>query len=547
MDANKTSEYQDFPIFLHIINRELHDAIHRQVDSKKLLFSIRAISILTNQVIFCNVSQIHEIFFRDSDAVNELIELSAIGKFVAHSDYGSFDEFRESRAEQYFHTIERHPGFYEDPCRELRNLTHGSMGGSVSTTENIERRMRMFLEENSKSSLGRTLSNNDAKILMECGDWIQKTLNSRDQKALTFDAFERTSDMPISKQREGAIRRSLTEIYIESYVNSFDSRCIWGFEEMSHFEKPKFLAGLNIRLAKYVLKETCIHERLINSPNYGRMDRMLMEGTPELAYLREEYANFSSEIDKKFINPPQWHKCNAAINAVMQKISASNVMRPGKFANSFQDSLLIAADSLRKSAKFISPDPGSKNNFATNTALFLGHSGEDINERGMVRNSMNGEILQDNSCNDEENLDKSSDRTNNMEKYARKKIVGNYGVAISVGALASFSFSIFAIHEFFDASLFQKVTVSFIISTIVGAIIYWFHPSNFYRRMSIISILSLPFGCIDYRVKFNGEIFSGNGFFEIWSSDNTMYIAGVIVCFSISMILDYLSRRTFTN
>lgn len=156
------------------------------MDHESLLHSVRMFSILSCQRMFCNVSQVHEVFHALPSCLAELTALAKIDRFVAHSDYGSFDEFRESRLEKFAHSRAKHPAFFAKPSAELIRLPHSTMGKGISTTGHIETQLKGWIED-SESSLNTTLSQVDKKRLRHSEDWLERTLRLRDKKALTFD------------------------------------------------------------------------------------------------------------------------------------------------------------------------------------------------------------------------------------------------------------------------------------------------------------------------------------------------------------------------
>ncbi|SNT39272.1 hypothetical protein, partial [Antarctobacter heliothermus] len=237
------------PIFLHAVNAELHLALGKPVDQIQLLSSIRAFSLVSSSRMFCNISQIHEVFFDNPEALSELRSLYECDRFVAHSDYGQFEEFRESRANHFRHTLAQHPGFKSAPLQELRDLPLGSMGQSMSMTSFIENRLEDIVEERSLESGLITPTARDTEILRRNADWVEKTLRMRDQKALTFETFDRVAGHAYDARDEGVLRRALTEAYVTGYMRDYDADCIWGYVGLEHVERFPLLSSLSLRLA----------------------------------------------------------------------------------------------------------------------------------------------------------------------------------------------------------------------------------------------------------------------------------------------------------
>lgn len=515
------SNYQEHPIFLHAVNRELHDAVGKPVNAGDLLHAIRIFSIVSCQKMFCNVSQVHEIFFDQPDALRELAELSRIGRFIAHSDYGSFDEFRESRLIKFSHSKIQHPAFFDTPSKELLELPHDSMGISVSTTGHIEKNLVEWLDSNPNSSLFRTLSQNDAKNLRESEKWIAETLRNRDQKALTFDVFSQTAGGVFLKSAEGAVRRSLTETYIDSYLASFDPHCIWGFRGINHFERMKLLAGLHYRFARAVLYGTGIDETLnrVSPSDYGQLVRLLSEQSEAVAFFRLCYAELALVIDSQIADETAWHKCDAKVTASIQKIRQSSVLKPSRECHSYEDVLLNAGESVNRAKCLLK---GSSQNLIQQPKQYPVLTIKDKPTEALH----------------EQDQRSSKEPTEND----KQPFWANYAVLVIIGGIASAVGVYFLLPEFFVWGFGLRLGVSIGAGLISGAIIYWFHPDNFLRRVALGGLMISTVGGISYRFKVFGIQALGDSIFEIENAFSNILIGGGFFVFFVSIVLDTYTR-----
>lgn len=519
MSARRNSHYHEYPIFLHAINRELHDAIGRQVDRGLILQSIRMFSVLSGQTMFCNVSQIHELFFDHPEALKEITDLSNAGRFIAHSDYGSFDEFRESRVEYFEHSISKHPGFFLAPSPQLRRLPHGFLGTGFSATKDIERRLRLWLEDDPLSTLRRSLTHNDQESLQENESWLLQTLDGRDQKALTFDAFERTADGVFSRSSEGAIRRSLTEAYIEGYVDAFSARCIWAYPGISHFEKFDLYAGLHMELAVAVMNETGIHDHLRRSKGYGLVKRLTSEQSHEIAYLREGYSILAESIDSLFDKKDPWHVCNAAVRSRIQHLKYSGALRPTSSTSGYFDLLLRAGEALHRTG---TPSHGTPS-----------HRPRLVGDLALPSRSMPETAVPDAALANEAYDTSTKPQLRWWETHALVVVAGGLliGLAVFLG-----------LWLFFDTPIGQVFLLSVLATLIGGGLIFYFHPDNWYRRMALVGIVLTGFGGVSYNLTYAGGTGLSVGSVQIGSFPSDILVLGGLVITVVSIGADAYFR-----
>ncbi len=524
LNARNISDYLDHPIFIHALNRELHDAIGRGVDKPLILSAVRVFSVLSGQIMFCNVSQIHEVFYDEPDALKEFSELALVGRFIAHSDYGSFEEFRESRAEHFLHTIKRHPGFYQVPSPELRRLPHGSLGTGISTTDFIERNLRDWLEGDRKNSLTTSLSENDEKSLRQSEEWLKQTLDQRDQKALTFDVFERTSGGIYLKKAEGAVRRALTEAYVASYIEAYSARCIWGIPGINHFEKSKLLAGLHLGFARTVLTETGISDTLRRSRDFGRKKRLISENSSASAFLRQSYFELASVIDESFGSQNAWYICDAKVRSHLHRLISSGALRPTVASHDYEDLLLRAGERISSAAKDLKGEPveappdskihASRRSFKDSKGAEQGGAGSvDV-----VQRPRSGEL----------------GKLHWWESYV---------VLVAAGGL------LLAAATYVSAPLFYpglggglRLLFSIVGAMVGGAIIFWFHPDNWFRRITLAGVCMATYGGLSYRLELANNFGTGHGLLEMGNLPSAILTGGGILIAVVGIVADAIFR-----
>jgi len=518
-----SSEYTDHPIFLHILNRELHDAIGKTLNVDEILAAIQVFSVVSSQTIFCNVSQIHEVLYSRSDVLKEILELSKVGRFVDHSDYGSYEEFRESRSEKFSHSAHLHPGFFMEPRPELKQLLHGSMGDAISTTGHIEENLNFWLESAPSSALSSTLSQNDARVLRASEDWIDRTLRERDQKALTFDVFAQSADGRVERQAEGAIRRSLTELYIDSYVSSFNARCMWGFRGKNHFERAVLLAGLHQQFANMVLEQVGIIENLRKTAGFGRHKRITSDRQDAAAYFRQSYAEFAASVDALFENPQSWHSCNTVITSVMQQVRSSGILRPQRASYSYGDLLLRGGETLAKAAE--------RSDISRRTSRNRSYVSAAPPQTLIIaqRTQVNVHVP-------------IPPQNNESVSLQNQPWWQHYVVLVALGGLLFGVASYLACPIFFEWAMAARLVFSILASIIGGAAIFWFHPDNYNRRMALLGIAIAVAGGLSYRVELDGWIDQVTGSFEIGNLPSKLLIIGGLLFSGLNLFIDAKTR-----
>lgn len=523
MRAVEPSEYTDHPIFLHILNRELHDAIGKPLDVDEILAAIRVFSVVSPQTIFCNVSQIHEVLYNRSDALEEILELSKIGRFVDHSDYGSYEEFRESRSEKFHHSAHLHPGFFLEPKPELKRLLHGSMGDAISTTGHIEENLNRWLESK-PSSLGNTLSQNDARLLRANEEWIDRTLRERDQKALTFDVFAQNARGKVERQAEGAIRRSLTELYIDNYVDSFKARCLWGFRGKNHFERTILLAGLHQQFATMVIEQIGIAENLRKTAAFGRIKRITSDKDDAAAYFRQGYAEYATSVDARFEDPFSWHGCNTVITAAIHQARSSGILRPQRVSYSYRDLLMRGGDALTNAAKssestLLTPKNRTYASVARPRALVIA-----------PKTQVNVQLP-------------ASPPNSNQVPTQGQPWWQNYVILVALGGVLIGIASYVAFPFFVDWATTTRLIASIAASIVGGAVIFWFHPDNYYRRMVLLGLAIATTGGLSYRFEFRTWLDQFMGDFEIGNLPSNLLIGGGLLFSGLNIVVDAWTRR----
>lgn len=440
-----------------------------------------------------------------------------------HSDYGSYEEFRESRMEKFSHSAHLHPGFFQEPKPELKKLPHGSMGAAISTTGHIQVNLLSWLEGDPRSVLFNTLTHNDARVLKTKEDWIYRTLTERDQKALTYDVFEQHAVGNVEKKEEGAIRRSLTELYIDSYISSFNARCPWGFQGRNHFERPVFLAGLHLQFAKMVLEQVGIVDNLKKTANFGRVKRITSDSQDAAAFFRESYASFAAVVDSRVDDPSSRHSYQNAIVAAVQKTRSSGIIKPQREASSYIDTLFRAGEALSHAANGNSVHSFSKvqRTYPHREPAILIAAPES---RAHVVNEVSSSYS--------EKMNRKI--TSFWQSYTLLAVLG--------GFLLGFT-AFLGLPAFFDLQPALRWALSIFAAVVSGGVIFWFHPRNYYRRLVLIGLTIATVGGASYRLNLDGVIDKFSGGVEIGNGSSQFIMIGGFLLAISGLIADVVARK----
>jgi hypothetical protein len=409
------------------------------------------------------------------------------------------------------------------------------MGEDISTTDHIEKHLRLWIEGDPETVLHRTLSQTDAPVLRASEDWIYGTLDGRDKQALTFDVFEQASNGPVEKRKEGAIRRSLTDIYIDSYVTPFDARIVWGFRGKNHFESTKLLAGLNFPFAQLVLQQTGIADNLRNTANFGQHKRIVTDRQDAAAQFRESYAHLASAIDLTIEDPRKWHVANSKITSIAQRLRATGALKPRRTSSSYRDLLFRASEALEAATQTIASDHSSGDSriVELNRLARLPEDSSSMSQpelRHLYRGVQNA------------STPKSQPPSQGTSSWWNTHVT----LVILGSALIGLT-TYFSLPELFELGSRATIFVSGISSLIGGALIFWFHPDNFYRRHALYGLGIATVGGISYQFDFEAWSAFGGGSLELGNLPSTVAVFGGVLYSGASIIADAIFRSKRKN
>ena len=124
-------------MFLHFLNRELHESLGANPDWETYVRAVRLSSVVHGNVLFCNVSQVYEAASPSPAMVDEIRALSRVDAFVPHSEFERASEFIESRKAMYAHDADRYGMYFKKVPPGFADLPLAKIGPDTATTEFI--------------------------------------------------------------------------------------------------------------------------------------------------------------------------------------------------------------------------------------------------------------------------------------------------------------------------------------------------------------------------------------------------------------------------
>lgn len=520
--------YRDKPIFLHHVNRELHESLKKSLFTTEIIREIRYCSILFSQQMFCNVSQIFEFAENSSETQEELRFLIAADRFCAHSDYYTIEEFVESRREIYRHDKERYSYYFDN--NSLPNISLGSLGRETSTTKFIEKGLLRTINDNSNMGYGGILRENDFSEIKRSENKILKTLKDREDLALTFPTFRKISMSNSSPKTEGAVRRALTSFYVEHYVQNYGALTIWGNRYLSYFDYSPFYSGLNISFMKYVLEDTLISTFLRQHQFFGIHHRIACEGSEIAISFREQYAKLAVEMDRISPNTANALLQSRFVEKTIETMRNSQSIRPNIIPSNLDDIMHIAVEKFEHiTGKLKNSEDFSGNLEALQTKNYT----QRIYSKSEVPVNPTDSILA---------IDGVAE-FNTPTKTQSDSLEENWWKIACLVGVIFIPVVYYGIDYFFEATRSERGLASLLISPVLIFLISWFNPQFIYLRLGFICMGLV--GLSGFGVKFD---FSGNGnafggYFQTGGSASSAYMIVIGCLAALLFILDYRSRK----
>ena len=222
-------------IFLHFINRELHDSLGIFLDTNVALEALRLATVFSDLPLLCNVSQIYEFAFQDEVLLKEIVELANNQVLDVDCGFPSFAEFHDSRRRYYQHDFSRYPMYAaERPDAIFSQFIFGTIPKVPSTTMGIQSRLESLIRENGDSVTA--LRPNERWLLRRQGKSISDALSNREDAGLTYSLFPARGAQFDNPDDEMTLRRALTAAYIDHYLASLHGDILTKYPRLGYYD-----------------------------------------------------------------------------------------------------------------------------------------------------------------------------------------------------------------------------------------------------------------------------------------------------------------------
>lgn len=527
--------YLEKPIYLHHANRELHLSLNISPSSSNILQETRFASLNFSQTVFCNLSQVYE-FCENLPALREEFSfLSAAGRFCAHSDFQTIEEFLESRREIYAHDKSRYPFYFSN--HKPIDVPVGSLGRVTDTTNYIDGGIRDIVNNGSSQSAGKLIRSTDLKNIEYNEGKIIRTLDGRDNRALVFPTFKEISLGEQAHRFEGSIRRTLSALYVENYIEKFDAVTLWGNRYLSYYDWLPLLTGFNVEFLKFYLEDTLIAQFLRRYRDFGVAHRIAAENTPILSQYRQSYAKLCAEIDRIAPQGEDSLARGVYVRNVIETIRGRHSIRPNRVFTTFEQALESAGEKTEQIAERLGNvvEPSDLLNLTT-TNMMKSYSSIEVSKQEYVDADLG--YVRTETVKKEHPSDVIEN--NKFNREAENK--GWSVLSFSVAALSMPSFY-YSIPILFDSTREERGVLTFVFSATLLVIMFWFAPLGRYFRMGWLCIIYIGFTGFGFRFNISGKGDNIGGFVETGHSANWI----VIICLGIIAVflfhLDYKYRR----
>jgi nucleoside phosphorylase len=307
-------------VFLHLINRELHDSLDVAADTRSALGAIRLATIFCDIPLSCNVSQICEFAFEDDALLQEIVELSNSDVLDMDCAFPSFGEFHDSRRRYYQHDFGRYPMYATDkPDAIFSRLKMAKTPKVSSTTIGIHHRLEALLLEDGGVNKVAAVQSGERELLRRLGKPITRALDRREDAGLTYALFPARGMRFKNPTQEMALRRALTAAYIEHYLTGLHAEVLTSYPRLPYYDSASrtgasffdlavmrllwSIFGMDAFLGKHASDGIEHRLRARNSPQQSLFVQRFMqlcsgldEGFRETAYLTSGKAHWVRSI-----------------------------------------------------------------------------------------------------------------------------------------------------------------------------------------------------------------------------------------------------------
>lgn len=336
------------PIFLHFLNRELHDAVGKRVHDALYLQTVRSCTVLHNEPMFANISQQIETADIHSALMSELILLSKQPIFLPYSDFDRIEEFLQSRRALYQHDRNRYPIYFDHAairaCGELTPIKQDT----GNTTKYISDSVKKW-SHSQPNDVERLITKLDSFSLRALSEQIGSICARSEGRAMTYATFRETElGKTINPQEEGALRRALSGLYVNHYVKNFRALTILGLPSIEYFDTKHNEPMLCNSTIEFIMRFTGLHSYLNKSSSYAVNERIEYYDSTEKMELHYATKRLSVAIRQLNSGGPlrkiNWETMNKVVRIMLD--AAGRLPEQSRRATSYPEALKNAAQRI---------------------------------------------------------------------------------------------------------------------------------------------------------------------------------------------------------
>lgn len=288
-------------IFLHFINRELHDSLGIRPDPDAALRAIRLVTLFSDLPLCCNISQVYEFGYQHKGFVEEVIALSKAGVIELDCAFPSFDEFHDSRRTYYQHDFKRYPMYSVDGSNTIFSEARIQVSSQVaSTTLGIQKRIASLTHEEDRGVAA--VTPHERKTLISMGKEIRGVLENRDGAGLTFALFPARGIKFAAPVQAMPLRRALTASYVEHYKSELSAATLSEYPHLAYYEGGSKINEVcfNLEWLSQILRYSKLDEILKRMPSFGLDERIRLRHGQEHSLLIQRIMQLGAGLDSAF-------------------------------------------------------------------------------------------------------------------------------------------------------------------------------------------------------------------------------------------------------
>jgi nucleoside phosphorylase len=226
--------FQDQPLYLHFLDRELNRAVNQWIDAATTERILKTLLLGTTSKLYCGVSLLWESPGIDTALIPFVSMLLRGAALDAVSHHLTTAEFMESRRILYAHDVTRYPMYFSklDDCE--RAALSPTLYKDSSTTNTLNEQLLSWAVSQKPRGADLLI---ESEALTAARKKVSTTLKRRSNEAITFSLF--SGGMPTAKARatvSGIVQREISLQYAKHYKEFADGNIPTGIAGFDFFD-----------------------------------------------------------------------------------------------------------------------------------------------------------------------------------------------------------------------------------------------------------------------------------------------------------------------